>query len=358
MTDTGKRGRPSRRMRLEDVARECGVSVATVSRALSGAGGVRAEVLVRIREVAQGLRYSAPPSLAGRKVLVLASAAAIVDAARSQFTHGVMEGLTARATALQIALVTRAVASPQDEAAVLAEAAADSTVAGLLFLTLDDAAMLAPTRGFAKPIVLVNGDDPLMRLSSVAPCNRAAAALATDHLMRLGHRRILFLMRPGRRTIERRREGWRDRMGDGADPSLVVEVADWLPDLAAGAVSARLARARDFTAILAAGDSLAFGALQALRAAGIAVPGEISVMGMDGLPQGAFQTPPLSAMRMPMAEIGAAALDLLRDLLAGPPGPARRIELACALVEGASCGTVPVTQSSVSAIPQPPPDAP
>lgn len=330
-----------RKLRLDDVARACGVSVATVSRALSGAGGVRAELEAQIRAAAQGLRYTAPPSLAGCQVVVLASAAAMLDAARSQFTHGVMAGLTDRAATLQITLATRAVTSPQDEAQALAEAAADPAVAGLLFLTLDDAAMLAPTRSFPKPIVLVNGDDPLMRLSSVAPCNRAAAALATDHLIGLGHQRILFLMRPGRRTIERRREGWRDRMGAGADPSLVVEVADWLPDLAARAIAARLEQARDFTAILAAGDSLAFGALQALRGAGIVVPDEISVMGMDGLPQGAFQTPPLSAMRMPMAEIGAAALDLLRDLITGPPGPARRIELACARVEGGSCGRAP-----------------
>ncbi len=338
MQVTGKRGKPSRKIRLADIASTCGVSIATVSRALSGAGGVRAELEASIREAAQGLRYAAPPSLADRKVMVLASAAAMLDFSRSQFTHGVMEGLATRARALRAELVTRAVATPEDEALALAEAAADPAVAGLLFLTLDDAAMLAPTRGFAKPIVLVNGDDPMMQHSSVAPCNRAAAARATDHLMRLGHRRILFLMRPGRRTIERRREGWRDRMGDAADPSLVVEVADWLPALAAEAVAARLAQARDFTAILAAGDSLAFGALQALAAAGINVPGDISVMGMDGLPQGAFQTPPLTAMRMPMADIGAAALDLLHDLLTGPPMPARRIELACALGKGGSCG--------------------
>ncbi len=328
------------KVRLAEVAAQAGVSIATVSRALTGAAGVHPDLVARIRRTAQDLGYALPPALAGRRVMVLASAAAMVDLSKSLFTFGVMQGLTARAGHLKLDLVTRAVADTDEERAALAEAAADPEVAGLLFLTLDDEAMLAPTRGFGKPIVLVNGDDPLMQLSSVAPSNRAAAALATDHLIRLGHRRILFLTRPGRRTIERRMEGWRDRMrlAGAEDPGLVVEVEDWLPELAAAAVAARLARGRDFTAILAAGDSLAFGAMQAVQGAGLSVPGDVSVVGMDGLPQGEFLTPALSAILMPMQAIGAASVDLLREMLTGLPLPARRVELACAFRAKGSCG--------------------
>lgn len=345
MMTPGKRGKASRRVRLEDLARTCGVSVATVSRALSGSGGVRPDLHDRIQRAAQDFGYAVPSSIAGQCILVLASTAAMVDYSRSQFTLNVMQGLEERAALLRARVLTRAIGSTEDEQLALAEAAADPGVAGVLFLTLDDEEMLAPTRGFPKPVVLVNGDDPSMRLSSIAPSNRAAAALATSHLFRLGHRRILFLMRRGRRTIERRFEGWRDRMsGPGSlyDPSLVVEVADWLPALAAEAIADRLARhGLDYTAILAAGDSLAHGALQALAAAGIAVPGQVSVMGMDGLPQGAFLAPPLSAIEMPMRDIGAAAVDLLRDLRSGPPQPARRIEIACRLLVRRSCGPAP-----------------
>jgi DNA-binding LacI/PurR family transcriptional regulator len=340
----GKRGKASRRVRLEDLAQVCGVSIATVSRALAGGAGVRPDLVERIQHAAQDFSYAPPSSLAGQKIMVLASTAAMVDYARSQFTLTVMQGLEERATLLRARITTRAIGSTEQERQALDEAAGDPEVAGVLFVTLDDEDSLEPTRGFPKPVVLVNGDDPSMRLSSIAPSNRAAAALATDHLFRLGHRRILFLMRRGRRTIERRFEGWRDRMlaeSGGLDPSLVIEVADWLPELGAEAIAERLARrGRDFTAILAAGDSLAFGALRALRAAGVAVPGKVSVMGMDGLPQGAFHDPPLSAIEIPMRAIGAAAIDLIRDLRAGLPLPARRIELACRLLERGSCGPV------------------
>jgi DNA-binding LacI/PurR family transcriptional regulator len=340
----GKRVKASRRVRLEDVAAVCGVSAATVSRALSGGAGVRPDLVARIQRVAQDFGYAPPATLAGQRILVLASPAAMEDHARSQFTASVMRGIETRATLLRAAVDTRAIATTAEEHQALAEAAADDSVAGLLFLTLDDEDMLAAARGFPRPVVLVNGDDPSMRLSSIAPSNRAAGAMATDHLIRMGHQRILFLMRRGRRTIERRFEGWRDRMFAGGphDPALLVEVADWLPSLAAQAVQDRITgKGLDFTAILAAGDNLATGALQGLAALGLRVPVDVSVMGMDGLPQGAFLTPPLTAMGMPMEDIGASAVDLIRDLRSGPAGPARRIEIACRLIARASCAPPP-----------------
>jgi DNA-binding LacI/PurR family transcriptional regulator len=329
--------RRSQRARLEDIARQFDVSIATVSRALGDQPGVRADLEARIRDAALRFSYALPSPVAGRRAIVAASSAAMVDYTRSQFTLHVLEGIAERATALGMEIETRSIADADQGRALLDEARAAEDVAGLLFLTLDDEAMLAPTRGHPKPIVLVNGDDPSMRLSSVAPCNRAAAALATDHLRALGHERILFLMRRGRRTIERRFEGWRDRM-PAMDPArlgdLVIEVDDWLPELAQGAIERRLDwRGRDFTAILAAGDSLAIGAAMALAARGIKVPDDVSIIGMDGLPQGAFANPPLSAVVMPMREIGSVALDLLRDKASGAETTPRRVELACHLLE-------------------------
>lgn len=340
----GKKGASARRVRLEDIAEKCGVSVSTVSRALARERGVRPDLRAQIIATAKSHNYAMPSAVAGKKVILAASSAAMIDYVRNQFTTHVMEGLMTRADTLGLEIVSRSIASPTDEKGVLAEALAGEDIAGLLFLTLDDEDMLAATRGFSKPVVLVNGDDPFMRLSSVAPCNRSATRLGTDHLLGLGHRRILFLMRRGRRTIERRFEGWRDAMtetGEKELTDLVVEVEDWLPDLASTAISERLARkGLDFTAIVTAGDSLAVGAIMGLQAAGYQVPGDVSVMGMDDLPQAAFLSPPLTTIHIPMREIGAAALDLLHEELSGPSSPTRRVELACHIVERQSTGPV------------------
>ena len=338
----GKRGKRSRRVRLEDIARQCGVSVSTASRALAGEKGVRPEIRGRILEAAKTANYAVPAAVAGQRVIVAASSAAMIDYVRNQFTLYVLEGLNERARALGLEMVTRPLVDRAEELTMLEEARRDPQVAGILFLTVDDESMLAATRRFEKPVVLLNCDDPDMQLSSVTPCNRSAGRLATDYLIRLGHRRILFLMRPGRRTIERRREGWQDALLEHGLPvtdDMLLPVDDWVPDLATQAVVRRIGeRGLDFTAILAAGDSLAAGAMVGVQQAGYAVPADVSIMGIDDLPQGAFLTPPLTSMHVPKREIGMVALDLLRDALSGPPMPARRVELACHIVERQSVG--------------------
>jgi DNA-binding LacI/PurR family transcriptional regulator len=120
-----------------------------------------------------------------------------------------------------------------------------------------------------------------------------------------------------------------------------VEVSDWLPDLAAEAIARRIeARGLDFTAVLAAGDSLAIGAMMAIQKSGYKVPADVSIMGMDDLPQAAFQNPPLTTMHIPMREIGAASLDLLLADLGGMDLPPRRVEFACHIVQRQSTGAV------------------
>jgi Transcriptional regulators len=304
---------------------------------------VREDVRLQILEAARAANYALPRPAPGTKVVLAASSAAMIDYVRNQFTLYVLEGIRERAQALGIEMVTRPIADEAEERRVLDEAREDRDVAGLLFLTVDDERMLAATRELGKPVVLVNGDDPLMRLSSVTPCNRSAAQLATDYLIDHGHERILFLMRPGRRTIVRRLEGWRDALTHHGLPhpdDLVVSVDDWLPELAEKVIVERLSRrGLDFTAILTAGESLAVGAMAALQQKGYSIPRDVSVMGMDDLPQAAFLNPPLTTVHIPAREIGITGVDLLRDISSGSPTVPRRVELACHIVERKSVAT-------------------
>lgn len=342
-TNTGTGGkRRSRRTRLQDIATELGVSTATVSRALAGEKGVRADLRARVIRLANATRYAVPANLVANRAILAASGAAMIDYGRHQFSWHVLDGLKARAEELGFEVVTRPITGEGAHGSVLAEVRDDPQVGGLLILTMDDQRMLEEAAAVGKSVVLVNGDDPYMRLSSVAPCNRSAARLATEHLIALGHRAIVFLQRPGRRTIERRREGWRDALehhGLAHDAHLVVDVDDWLPELAAAALATRIEQAGVFfTAVLAAGDVLAQGAMDGLKRLGLAVPRDVSVMGMDDLPQAAFLDPPLTTMHIPMRDIGAAALDLLRDGMLEATQVARRVELACPIVLRSSTG--------------------
>lgn len=330
----------SGRTRISDIAQKLGISTATVSRALSGNGYVRENLATRIRSAAIEMNYALPCATSGQRALLVSSQDAMIDFKRNQFTMYVLEGLRERADSQEITLEPHIFQADHGFEA-LREAAESDDVIGLLLVSVEDAT-LDFVRGLNVPTVLVNGDDPQMHLSSVTPCNRSAATLATRYLMDLGHERILFLNRPGRRTITRRLEGWRDALGAIYDPSLVIDVKDWTAEAAHERVTEVIKSGLEFTAIVAAGDILAAGAITALQEAKLSVPADVSVVGIDGLPQGQYMSPALTSIRIPMQAVGALSLDLLietaRLRTAEVNMPARRIELACELVKRASTG--------------------
>ena len=324
-----------RRVRLEDIATRCGTSLSTVSRALSGEKGVSQALRTRIQDVARAMRYAPAQEMGGTRIVLAVSQVAMLDYSRYQFSWYVLQGLKERAKVIGVELTTHALSGEDDDAmqALLNE----PDIGGVLALTVDDPVFLNAMANLKKPAVLVNSEDPLMRLSSVLPCNRSATRMACDYLIARGHRHILFLTHPGRRTIEQREEGWREAMRCAqlsCESVDILSVTDWLPELAEQAVMAWFAHhSHPHTAILCANDSLALGAIAGLGRLGIRVPEDISVVGMNDLPQAEFASPALTTVHLPVQEMGTLALELLQDMIAGTLEIPRRIELACSMVE-------------------------
>jgi len=340
--DQAEGGAGYRRVRLEDIAIRCRTSLSTVSRALSGEKGVSHELRTRIQDVARAMRYTPAQELGGARIVLAISQVAMLDYHRYQFSWYVLQGLKERATLLGVDLITHPL-NDNDNGALQA-LLEEPDVGGVLALTVDDSGFLDMLVNLQKPAVLVNTEDPLMRLSSVLPCNRSATRMACEHLLDRGHRDILFLTHPGRRPIEQREEGWREAMRCHqllCDNSRILTVTDWLPELAERAVIARFRdNPHECTAILCANDSLALGAMNGMRALGVRVPEEMSVMGMNNLPQAEFATPPLTTVHLSVQEIGTLALELLQDIIEGRMAIPRRVELACAIVERQSVARI------------------
>jgi LacI family transcriptional regulator len=183
------------------------------------------------------------------------------------------------------------------------------------------------------PFVLVNRGSRSVADRSVEVDNDTAARAVVAHLAGLGHRRIAHIAGPlSTTTGAERAAGYRAAMREhGLDAELrVVEATAYSEE--AGHIATAAILAAGPTAIFAANDLIALGALQAIRAAGLNVPRDVSVVGVNDIPLAGFIDPPLTTMRVPQREMGAIAARMLIALVEGEPVAEPHIRLDTTLV--------------------------
>jgi DNA-binding LacI/PurR family transcriptional regulator len=210
-----------------------------------------------------------------------------------------------------------------------------------------------------KPLAFVVRHADIDDADSVATDHVGGARALTRHLIGLGHRRIAFIG-GGEVRAMRHYQGYLEGLAEAAlpaDPALQVEVAyDDLEQSGEQGVRALIARQAPFSAIFAQIDLVAVGVLRALRAAGLGVPQDVSVVGFDNIPSAAHLDPPLTTVDHSVHEIGRLAVLLLQDRIGGRyDGPARRVIIQPRLVLRGSTGPPPLTPSPAPLTPSPSP---
>jgi DNA-binding LacI/PurR family transcriptional regulator len=145
----------------------------------------------------------------------------------------------------------------------------------------------------------------------------AGARLATRHLLDLGHRDIYHLAGPQDWIeAEARMRGFLDAMSAADAPTTAPILGDWTAEF--GFYAGReMLRLRDFTAIFSSNDQMALGLIHAVRDAGLDVPGDVSIVGFDDIPEAAHFWPPLTTVRQDFAEVGRRCVALLLDGMGG-----------------------------------------
>jgi LacI family transcriptional regulator len=184
-----------------------------------------------------------------------------------------------------------------------------------------DPRLFALLERHAKPYVLTWGVDPKRRHPSIGFDNRAATFAMTRRLVELGHRRFGLLSAPtaGNDRATERGAGMRAALAE-AGLALDDALVRYGPiDLraAAGMMGSLLAASPRPTAVVATNDVFAVGAMTACRAAGVRIPDDVSITGVDNTDLGATQTPALTSIRTPIVEIGRAAADQVIARLEG-----------------------------------------
>jgi LacI family transcriptional regulator len=178
----------------------------------------------------------------------------------------------------------------------------------------------------------------------VVPENRSGARMAVEHLLSLGHRRIAYIAgNPGTGQSSEREKGYRDALeaaGITPDPALIVNGAFVQPG-GFSATEQLLALPHPPTAIFAANDEMAFGAIDAINSKGLKVPADISVVGFDDIPTSSYVFPKLTTMRQPFGAIAGRAVSELVELIQGREPCAAKIDFPTELVVRDSTGPAP-----------------
>lgn len=339
-----------KRSTIAEIAARAGVSIPTVSRVLNNRPDVAPETRKRVEKAIEESGF-----IRSRvKNALRKESSGIIDMIVPDFgspysveiVRGVEEVL--ERTELRLAL-SFTHDQPQLERRWLAKVMDGSTDGAILVLARGQSERLDELHRHKIPFVVVDHRGELgMAVPSVGATNWSGGRAATEYLISLGHRRIAVIGGPSAlRCSVDRIAGYRSALeeaGIPVDPAL-IRSGGFMQQTGYEQTCALLDLPEPPTAIFAGSDGQAMGAYSALRARGVRVPDEMSVVGFDDVPIASLVTPALTTIRQPLIEMGRVATTMLLHLIAEEPLDSIRVELVTSLILRESCAPVRATNA-------------
>jgi LacI family transcriptional regulator len=322
---------------MQDVAALAGVSMATVSRVLSGHPDVSPETRDAVQRIVRQYGFSKNRSagaLSAGKTSLVGLTLPRIDA---PYFAAILDSATEALYEQDLRVVLCPTHHEHEREIVLLERLMHGMTAGaLLVMPHESNEELRTLQNHGYPFVVV---DPLRSVADGIPCvspnHYIGAVAATEHLIDLGHRRIAAIKGyDGWLATEERLTGFRSTLlGAGIAPDPRLEVSsDYGIERGREAALLLFNQPEPPTAIFGFNDNIAIGAMIAARERGLRVPEDVSIVGFDDVVGARTAFPPLTTVRQPLAEMGRIAVDLLTRLLDGKPLDAVRVELQSKLV--------------------------
>lgn len=297
---------------IRDVARLAGVSYQTVSRVLNDSPNARDSTRQRVRAAIDELGYR--PNQAAR-TLVTARSRTIGVLAQQSHHYGPATTIQSIEHAAKEAGYRLSITnvSSNDQHAI------KSGLDYLLSQSVEAIVFLAPQGRALDAMRALPVSVPHLALHatnvdgrrSMSVDQQAGARLATRHLIDLGHTEIMHISGPQDwLEAEARMQGFLDEIGEAGLRTRAPILGDWSAHFGYYA-GLELLRVRDFTAVFASNDQMALGLMHACREMGLSIPGDISIVGFDDIPEAAHFYPPLTTVRQNFDEIGRRAISML-----------------------------------------------
>jgi len=298
---------------IRDVARKARVSVATVSRVLTGKQPVREPTRKRIEATIERLGYA--PHGTARSLITRRTntVGVLLPDIYGEFFSELIRGIDATMRRHGYHVLVSGSHGDRGETGAMLRAMR-GRVDGLIVLSPESGSHILPRHfGESMPVVLLNSAVDGRRAFDLINIENYDGAFAmVRHLADLGHRRIAFIKGPdANRDASERLRGYRDAAAAiSADRSPdLVQPGDFREETGYRAGQRLLALTRRPTAIFASNDAMAVGCLCALQEAGVRVPADIALAGFDDIPIARFTAPPLTSVRVSIAELGRAAAE-------------------------------------------------
>lgn len=317
----------TRKPTIRDVAAVAGVSYGTVSRVINGGHWVSPDARTAVEDAIRATGYTANHAAralatgrANSLAFLLTEPQNLLfsDPTFALLLRGATEALAERSMTLVLLIADTA----EEQANVERYVRAGHVDGVLLVSSHESDRLLASLVAAGVPTVCTG--IPLGEtagISTVSVDEVASARMMTRYLRDQGHRRIALITGPNDTLGGRfRLMGFREEMGDAFDPDLVAQ-GSYEQATGDAAMTALLERAPDIDAVFAASDVMAVGAIAALRRAGKRVPEDVAVAGFDDSGLAATHAPPLTTVSQPWAQISAAMVDMLLEVIAGATVP-------------------------------------
>jgi LacI family transcriptional regulator len=298
---------------IRDVARAANVSVATVSRALNEHANVSPQTRTRVQTVARELGFV--PSGAARSLITrrTQTIGVLLPDLHGEFFSELIRGIDTAARSHGLHLLLSGSHGDGAEAAAAIKAMS-GRVDGLLIMSPHlDARALADNLPRGLPVVLMNTRGDGVQATSLTVDNYGGAYAMVRHLAGLGHKSIAFIAGPEPNfEAQERLRGYREALAQLLPASEPLVLSGDFTEESGWRVGNRiLAMERRPGAIFAANDAMAIGCLFCLSEAGVRVPHDIALVGFDDIPLARFVNPPLTTVRVRIAELGSIALERL-----------------------------------------------
>jgi LacI family repressor for deo operon, udp, cdd, tsx, nupC, and nupG len=327
--DSAQAGQPGN---IRQVAAAARVSVATVSRAVQNPQLVAKKTRARVLAAIEKLDYT--PNMQARILRTARShvIVALVPDIANPFFAEVIRGIERVAHQHGYSVLLGDTQHSPDREQAYADLIGTRQADGLITLLPH-----VPRIAAAAPLPIVNACEYVKNpaITSVHVDNVAAAAEATRYLLTLGHKNIAFVSGPMQSPIcVDRDRGYADALaaaGTRRDPRLTVN-GDFSVESGMRGVESLFARGLRFTAAFCSNDEMAIGAIRAIKAQGLQVPHDVSVIGFDDIRFAQHYDPPLTTIAQPMEELGREAMSLLIEILQHRQSPPRKRVLPTHLV--------------------------